>query len=249
MNRTPTPCLLRPKPVAHPRLRLFCFPYAGGSAAIYHQWPTCTPADTEVLAVQYPGRATRLREAPITDLDLLLDDIEVTIVPLLDRPFAFFGHSMGATVAYELARRLQAKQKPLPAHLFLSGRSAPHFPAAKSTLHTLPDQDFLASVRAMNGTPAELLEHSELMEMMLPVIRADFQLLETWQHEAAAPLDLPISVFGGLADDGVPLENLDAWAAYTTGKMKRHMFPGDHFFLHQQYPAILNIINRALDSE
>jgi medium-chain acyl-[acyl-carrier-protein] hydrolase len=202
-----------------------------------------------VLAVQYPGRATRLRESPLKNLDLLLDDIEQAIAPLLDKPFAFFGHSMGATVSYELTRRLQASQKTLPMHLFLSGRSAPQLPVVKSPVHHLPDQEFLESMRDLNGTPTELLAHSELMEMMLPVIRADFQMLETWKYQASSPLDIPVSVFGGLADDGVPLENLDAWAACTTGKMKRHIFPGDHFFLHQQYPAMLNIINRALSSE
>jgi medium-chain acyl-[acyl-carrier-protein] hydrolase len=167
----------------------------------------------------------------------------------LDKPFAFFGHSMGATVSYELTRRLQANQKPLPMHLFLSGRSAPHLPVVKPPVHHLPDQEFLESMRDLNGTPTELLAHIELMEMMLPVIRADFQMLETWKYQASSPLNIPVSVFGGLADDGVPLENLDAWAACTTGKMKRHIFPGDHFFLHQQYPAMLNIINRALSSE
>ena len=249
MQNAPNPCFLRPKPIANPRLRLFCFPYAGGSASIYHQWPACTPADIEVIAVQYPGRATRLREPLRTNLNLLLDDIEDAIIPLLDKPFAFFGHSMGATVVYELTRRLHASQKPLPIHLFFSGRSAPHLPAVKPPVHGLPDKEFLDSMRNLNGTPAELLEHAELMEMMLPIIRADFQLLETWQHHPSPPFNVPVSVFGGLADDGVPLENLDAWAACTTGKMKRHMFPGDHFFLHQQYPAMLNIINRALSCE
>ncbi|MGZ3237415.1 MAG: thioesterase II family protein [Burkholderiaceae bacterium] len=249
MQNAPNPCFIRPKPVANPRLRLFCFPYAGGSAAIYHQWPSHVSTDIELLAIQYPGRATRLREPLRKNLNLLLDDIEQAITPLLNKPFAFFGHSMGATVAYELTRRLYAGQKPLPMHLFFSGRSAPHLPAVKPPVHNLPDKEFLESMRNLNGTPAELLEHSELMELMLPIIRTDFQLLETWEHQASPPFNIPVSVFGGLADDGVPLENLDAWAACTTGKMKRHMFPGDHFFLHQQYPAMLNIINRALSSE
>jgi medium-chain acyl-[acyl-carrier-protein] hydrolase len=244
-----SPCVLRPKPVSNPRLRLFCFPYAGGAASVYHQWPTHLPADMEMAAAQYPGRATRMREPLCKDLNHLLDDLEQGITPLLDRPFAFFGHSMGATVAYELTRRLRAAHKPLPQYLFVSGRSAPHLPPLKPPIHHLPDGEFLESMRNMNGTPAELLDHQELMEMMLPIIRADFQILETWTYQDAAPFTIPISVFGGITDDGVPLENLDAWASCTTGKMKRHMFPGDHFFLNQQYPAMLNIINRALSSE
>lgn len=236
----------RPRPVSNPRLRLFCFPYAGGSATVYHQWAAAVPADIELLPVQYPGRATRLNEAPCTALVPLLDDIEQAILSLLDRPFAFFGHSMGATVAFELSRRLHAAGKPVPVHLFLSGRNAPQLPATRQPIHALPENEFIDAMRNMNGTPAEILEHRELMEMMMPIIRADFQTLETWQHQTEPLIDIPMSVFGGIADDAVPLENLDAWSACTSGKMKRHVFPGDHFFLHQQYPAMLNIITRAL---
>jgi medium-chain acyl-[acyl-carrier-protein] hydrolase len=249
MQNKPNPCFLRPKLVANPRLRLFCFPYAGGSAAIYHQWPACIPADIELVAVQYPGRATRLREPPCKRLNLLLDDIGQAIPSLLDRPFAFFGHSMGATVAFELIRRLQAAQQPLPQHLFVSGRSAPQLPPVKRPIHNLPDNEFFDAMREFNGTPSEILEHQELMEMMLPIIRADFQTLETWEYQPSPPFDIPVSVFGGIGDNGVPLENLDAWASCTTARMKRHMFPGDHFFLHQHYPAMLNIISRAIASE
>ncbi|CAN5459488.1 alpha/beta fold hydrolase [soil metagenome] len=239
---------LRPRPMTAPRIRLFCFPYAGGSASLFHQWPARAPADVELLAVQYPGRATRLREAPLTSLDALLDGLEQAIMPLLDRPFAFFGHSMGATVAYELTRRLESSQQALPAFLFLSGRSAPQLPPVKPPIHALPDHEFVEALRNFNGTPVELLEHEELMLMMMPTLRADFQLLETWSHRERAPLDIPISVFGGLDDQSVPLENLDAWAACTSHKLKRHLFPGDHFFLHQQSDGMLNIIGRALSA-
>jgi medium-chain acyl-[acyl-carrier-protein] hydrolase len=241
-----SPCFLKPKPIASPRLRLFCFPYAGGSASIFRQWPPRLPFDIELLAAQYPGRATRLREAPCKDLRQILDDIEQAIAPLLDRPYAFFGHSMGATVAFELTRRLVGAKKPLPKHLFLSGRSAPQLPPTRAPLHDLPEEEFIDVMRELNGTPAELFEHREVLQMMLPVIRADFQALETWQYQGSCPFDIPVSVFGGIADDGVPLKHLDAWASCTTGRFKRHMFPGDHFFLHQQADAILNIIGRTL---
>lgn len=242
-------CFLRPKPLAQPRLRLFCFPYAGGSATVYHSWPASLPNDIELLAAQYPGRATRLREAPCLRLDAILDDLEQSIAALLDRPYAFFGHSMGATIAFELARRLQASSKPLPKHLFLSGRSAPQLPPVKQAIHALDEAEFMAAMREMNGTPAEILEHRELMEMMLPILRADFQALETWEYRSSAPLAIPVSVFGGIGDDGVPMENLDAWSAVTTGKFKRHMFPGDHFFLNHHHSAMLNIVSRALSSD
>lgn len=245
---TPSPWFLRPKPVTNPKFRLFCFPYAGGAASIYHQWPSGLPADIELVAVQYPGRGTRLREAPMDNLNILLDGIETAIAPLLDRPFAFFGHSMGATVAFELTRRLQTSHKPLPKNLFISGRAAPHMPPLREPIHLLSDADFMDTMRDLNGTPSELLEHRELMEMMLPMIRADFKALETWQHQPSPPFDIPLSAFGGLSDPGVSIERLDAWDEYTTQKMKRHLFPGDHFFLHQQQLPMLNIISRAIAS-
>lgn len=237
---------VRPRPVAAPRLRLFCFPYAGGSAAAYHQWPSALPADIEVVAAQYPGRATRMREAPCTRLEALLDDMETGIAPLLDRPFAFFGHSMGATVAHELTRRLLAAGSALPRHLFLSGRSAPQLAPRRTPIHALPHEEFIATLRDFSGTPAEILEHRELMEMMVPMIRADFEALETWKYQASAALPIPVSAFGGIADEAVPMENLDAWSVCTSERFKRHMFPGGHFFLQQHYPAMLNIVARAL---
>jgi medium-chain acyl-[acyl-carrier-protein] hydrolase len=246
MQNKTSACFLRPKPVIDPRARLFCFPYAGGSAAIYHQWPAHLPTDVELLAIQYPGRASRLREPPCTQLDVLLDEIEQGIAPLFERPFAFFGHSMGASVAFELTRRMVAADKPLPQQLFLSGRTAPQLAQETLPIHALPEREFIDALRTLNGTPTELLEHSELMEMMLPTLRADFQSLETWEYRATAPLNIPISVFGGIEDKSVPIEKLEAWADCTTHKLKRHLFPGDHFFLHQQSLGMLNIIGRAL---
>lgn len=243
-----SPAFLRPRPQPQARMRLFCFPYAGGSASIYHAWPALLPADVELVAVQYPGRATRVHEPPCIRLGDLLDGLETAIPPLLDLPFAFFGHSMGATVAHELTRRLRAAGKPLPRHLFLSGRGAPQLPSTKRPIHALPEEEFLAAMREFNGTPSEILEHKELMELLLPVIRADFEALETWQYLEETLCNVPISAFGGIADNGVPLEHLDAWAACTSARFKRHVFPGDHFFLHQHFPAMLNIVSRALAS-
>lgn len=240
-------CFIRPRAATVPRMWLICFPYAGGAATAYHHWPSMLPADVELIAVQYPGRATRMREAPCHRLEDLLADVEKAMGILLDRPYAFFGHSMGATVAYELTRRLLASGGPGPRQLFLSGRSAPQLPPRRLPIHALPHEQFIDTLREFSGTPAEVLEHRELMEMMVPIMRADFEALETWKHEATPPFDIPVSVFGGLSDEAVPMESLDAWSTCTTGRFKRHMFPGRHFFLQQHANAMLNIVARALD--
>lgn len=213
---------------------------------MYRQWPMHLSNDIELVAVQYPGHATRLAEAPFTQMNVLLDHLEQAITSLLDRPFALFGHGMGATVAFELTRRLQLTQQPLPQQLFVSGCSAPQLPVSKLPIHALPDQAFLDAIRTMNDIPPEVLEQSELMGIMLPILRADFQMIETWQYRPSPPFRVPISVFGGFDDPEVPTENLNAWAACTTGEMKCHLFSGDYFFLNEQGSAMLATMNRAL---
>jgi medium-chain acyl-[acyl-carrier-protein] hydrolase len=189
-----------------------------------------------------------MREPACHRLESLLEDIESGMAPMLDRPYAFFGHSMGSTVAYELTRRQLASGQSLPRHLFFSGRSAPQLPSQRPPIHALPHEEFIETLREFSGTPGEVLQHRELMEMMVPILRADFEALETWQYEAAPPFNIPISAFGGLSDKAVPMENLDAWASCTTARFKRHMFPGGHFFLQQHFPAMLNIVARALEN-
>lgn len=220
-------------------LRLFCFPYAGGGAPIFHGWPQQLPPDIEVLALQPPGRGARLREAPFTRIAQLADAVAGAVAPYLDRPVALFGHSMGALVAFELARRLETAGVP-PLHLFVSGRRAPHLPPERPALHPLPEAEFRDELRRLNGTPAEVLEHAELMEMMVPILRADFEAVETYTCHDAPPLTCPVTAFGGEADPDVEPDALAAWEQHTTGRFAARMFPGDHFFLnHPQTQAVL----------
>jgi medium-chain acyl-[acyl-carrier-protein] hydrolase len=235
-----------PRPLANPKLNLFCFPYAGGSAAVYHQWHEYLPPDVQLVAVQYPGHGTRIQASPCTELETLLDDIEMTVGPLLDRPFVFFGHSMGATVAFELTRRLHRSGLTMPKHLFLSGRGAPHMPPLRDPIHHLSDKEFWDEIRSLNGTPPEILQHKELMALVLPALRADFKLIESWKHTESLLLNVPMLVFGGINDEHVPAHYLDAWAHHTTCVVQRHMFPGDHFFLHQAFPVMLKLMQEAL---
>lgn len=235
-----------PKPNPQARLRLFCFPYAGGSALIYRAWPNLLPADIEVQLLQLPGRGKRLREAPYTDLLKMVADIAPVIRPLLDKPFAFFGHSMGALIGFELTHLLRAEHHLQPAHLFVSGRSAPQLPDTDPPTYELPEEEFVQELRRLGGTPHEVLEHPELMHLMIPLLRADFSVCQTYAFTERPPLSCPLTAFGGLQDHEVPRENLEAWNELTTAACKVRMLPGDHFFLRTSQQQLLQTIAQEL---
>ena len=226
------------------RLRLFCFPYAGAGALIFRAWSDGLPADIEVCPVQLPGRGTRLMERPFTQLSPLVEALAQALVPLLDRPFAFFGHSLGALVSFELARRVRRQYGVQPVRLFVSASRAPQIPHRGPSIHTLPEKDFLAELSRLNGTPSELLGHEELMEIMLPLLRADFAVYETYVYSTEPPLNCPISAFGGLQDHRVKDSDLEAWRAQTSESFSLRMLPGDHFFLKQ--PLLLQVLSQEL---
>jgi medium-chain acyl-[acyl-carrier-protein] hydrolase len=232
------------KPAPETRLRLFCFPYAGAGALIFRTWSDGLPADVEVCPVQLPGRGTRSSERPFTHLSTLVEALAEALAPLLDKPFAFFGHSLGALVSFELARRVRSRYGVNPSRLFVSAGRAPQIPRRGPAIHTLPEKEFLAELRRLNGTPSELLEHRELMELMLPLLRADFALFETYVYASEPPLGCPISAFGGLQDRRVQDSDLEAWRTQTSKEFSLQMFPGDHFFLSQ--PALLRVLAEEL---
>jgi medium-chain acyl-[acyl-carrier-protein] hydrolase len=247
--RTParSPWLLSFRAAVHPRLRLVCFPYAGGNAAAYRSWATAFPPDIEVLGVQLPGRGTRFKEPLSTRLAPLLDALALEVTKLgEDAPFAFFGHSMGALLAFELARELRRRGAPLPTHLFVAGHRAPGLPERNAPIHHLSDAEFLTALRRYGGMPASVLEQPELMEMVLPIVRADFALVEAWRDIQGAPLDLPITAFRGDNDANATAEEMDSWRAHTLGEFILHTLPGDHFFIQSAEPALLDRVTRAL---
>jgi surfactin synthase thioesterase subunit len=214
--------------------RLFCFSYAGGGAAIYRPWALGMPAHVEVAAVMLPGRESRLREAPATSMGELLQGLLPALLPQLGRPFAFFGHSMGALVAYETARALQRRGAPAPAKLLLSGRRAPHLPETDPPLHHLDDDAFVAEIdRRYKGIPAEILEHRELLEILLPGLRADMTVIETHRHDAGATFAGAITVYGGVDDARAPREHLLAWQQHTEYPLGVRQFAGGHFYFNE----------------
>lgn len=227
------------------RMRLFCFPYAGGGASIFRRWTT--PPDVEICAVQLPGREDRFTEPPSRAVTDLIPQLAEALQPFLDRPYAFFGHSMGAIIAFELASQL-AREHRAPAHLFVSGRRAPHLPARKPPLHTLPDAEFERELGALNGTPRAVLDDRELMALMAPILRADFTLCETYGLRAREPIDVPIDVFGGTADPETTPSELEGWREHTRVFGGVRLFPGDHFYLQDHAPALVDAMLRGLRS-
>ncbi len=235
----------RPNPRAS--LRLFCFPYSGASASIFCAWPDNLLPSVEVCPVELPGRGTRLAEPPYARLEPFVQAVAQALLPFLDKPFALFGHSLGALACFELARHLRRYHSLNPACLFVSGHSAPQIPDTEPPIHDLPEADFMEKVRSLNGTPEEVLQHEELRQLILPILRADFAMCGTFTYEADCPLDCPISAYGGLQDSYVTRNDLDAWREQTNASFSLRMFPGDHFFINTARPLVLRTLARELD--
>lgn len=227
-------------------VRLFCFPYAGGGSLIYRHWAKALPATIEVVRAHLPGREGRLKEPPFTRLEPLITELVEAIHPFLDKPFVFFGHSMGGLISFELTRRVQKEYGSLPVHLFISAYSAPHVHDEFTVNYTLPEPEFIEEVRRLNGTPSGVLDHPELKNLVLRLIRADFELCQTHSHIPGPPLYCPISVFGGLQDKEINSTNLEAWRHYTTGPFVLHLLPGDHFFINSSQGRLLECMLRDL---
>jgi medium-chain acyl-[acyl-carrier-protein] hydrolase len=242
-----TPWLVRFKASPRARLRLFCFPYAGGSTHIFRRWPESLPDFVEVCAVQPPGRGGRLGEEPFKRLDELVDAAASALGPFIDMPFAFFGHSMGAMIGFELARRLRCLGAQAPEYLFVAACRAPRLAGERVITYGLPESEFIEELRRLGGTPAEVLANEDLLRLMLPLLRADFAVSQTYSYTEGPPLDCSLAAFGGLCDKEVNRESLALWSEYTTARFSLHMLPGDHFFLHSSQSALLEIVTRELE--
>ena len=238
--------LTTPLPQLAATIRLFCFPPAGAGASLFHGWAEALPSLIEVSAVHLPGREVRIAEPPFTRMGALVEAVSREIELAADRPFALFGHSLGGWVAFELARKLRAAGGPTPSLLLVAGCGAPHVAEPNARIHDLPDAEFLAAVRALNGIPEAALAHPELIELMLPTLRADFTVYETYRYTDAPVLGCPITAFGGREDPRVPRSALEAWSAQTTGRFDLRMFDGDHFFLNTARAELLRSIAEEL---
>ncbi len=239
---------LQPRRCPNPRLRLFCFPYAGGSAAIFSHWPDYVPADIEIWPVQLPGRQNRLSERPLAEISAVVQAFTPVLQEHLDIPFVFFGHCMGAHLSFEVARQLRRQGSQMPVHLFVSARRAPQLPDPNPRFHLLNDALFLKTVRKLNRLPEEFVEDEELARLTISTLQADFRALEMYSYTDEKPFNCPISVFGGTEDASVSTDELVPWHDQTTGMFRIHLLPSEHFFIHSHQAHILKIISQELDS-
>jgi medium-chain acyl-[acyl-carrier-protein] hydrolase len=239
--------IVRPQAVADPALRLLCFHHAGGTASYFREWAEDVPPDVEVCAIQLPGRESRFGEPLIADLPTLLEPLSRAVLPLLDRPYVLFGHSLGALVAFELARYVRRTGDRQPRHLFAAGRIAPHLRDVTRSLHTLADDVLVEElVQRYDAIPEEVRREPELMELLIPVIRADLTIIGTYDHQEEAPLICPITVFGGATDRSTSHDQLAAWQEHTAGSCKVHVLDGDHFFIRSRRLELLRLITQEL---
>ena len=230
-----------------PALRLFCFPYSGASAACYRPWVDAMPQRVELQALQYPGRRNRIGESALTTMDSLVDALESVLLPYLEGPYAFFGHSMGAMVAFSLCQRLQRDERPLPEHLYLSGCMAPQNRHLERCVADLSDDELMEELRKLGQTPDRVLASPELMDLYLPLIRADFAVFESCHPDPKHPLACPITVYGGTADPRVKALALGDWHSSTTSGFNIELFDGDHFFIHDPLSAFVGSFAQRVD--
>lgn len=229
-------------------LRLFCFPYAGGNAGIFDAWPALLPDGVEVFAVQAPGRANRFGEAPIGVLADKVSALHAAITPYLDLPHVFLGHSNGALTAFELARRVEGAGNTNLRHLVISGKRAPHLPRNLPLLHKLPDAELVEQLRELAATPTEILDRPEVLEVFLPMLRADFALSEVGTIARAPALRARCTLFFGREDD-MERDDMLAWNEYVHGTPTLREFDGSHFFINEQRDAYLAALHELLLAE
>lgn len=216
-----------------PRRRLFCMPYAGAGVAPYRLWSRSLPDDIEVLALQLPGREARMREAPLRSIAAMVDEVRPAVEALSDLPYAIFGHSMGALVAFELAADLERRDTRPPSHLFVSARRSPEEPEPRPPIHELPELEFLDEMQARYGAvPDAIRAERELLDLLLPVVRADIGAVETYVMSPGTVVTCPVDVYGGVHDTHPFPAQLPRWERVAGRPVRVRLFEGDHFFVN-----------------
>jgi len=234
---------------ANASVRLFCFPYAGGNESAYRHWQQKLPESIEVLPVQLPGRGSRLKEPPYSELRPLVHAASEALAAEIEKPFALFGHSMGGLIAFELARELRKQHGIQPVHLFISAKCSPRQRPEDPAVGRLSDAALIEVLERYEGTPQDVLNDAELMRLVLPVIRADMALCNSYVYEPGPPLECPITVFGGLDDHVSSRACLEPWKDYTKGPFTLRMLPGGHFFINTWTVPVFEVIRQELKTD
>jgi medium-chain acyl-[acyl-carrier-protein] hydrolase len=228
---------------------MICFPYAGGHAGIFKSWAAELEPLVDVYGIQLPGRGHGRKEPPAEHVPELVADLGAALAPSLDKPFVLFGHSLGALLAFEVARWLQRHRRLVPRHLFVSGRRAPQIAWSEPPKWNLSDYEFIQHVSGLNGTPPEILENPELLHLVLPTLRADFKLNDTYEYTPSPPLTCPLTAFGGVDDEESDDERLQGWRSHTVARFSTQLFPGNHFFIHSCERELLASLRHALEDD
>jgi len=234
-----------PKPRA--TMRLFCFPFGGGGASVFHSWSDAMRDDVEVRALQLPGRETRFKEPREKDVNNLIKNIAQALAAYQDMPFAIFGYSFGSFLAFEVSRELRRQNMKMPMHLFIAALQAPQTPPAYPPIAALQDEEFVQKVEYYYQPEGEAWNNLELREFLLPVLKADVALYESHVYREEAPLMCPIDVFAGDEDRATPVELTEPWSEQTTSKMTRHVFKGGHFFIDNAVNEIQSLVSNSLN--
>ena len=230
-------------------IRLFCFHYGGGSASTFREWSKDLIDYAELIAIQLPGREERFNEPLLNNVSQIVDNLCLNFNNYLDKPFIFFGHSIGALITFEFVRALRRKGISQPEYLIVSGTKAPQIPLKKPPIHALPDLKFIEELKKYNGIPNFIIEDEDLMSIFSPIIRADFCISETYKYTNEEPLTKPIIALGGLSDDTFDSQDLLKWKEQTTDLFEHYFLPGDHFFIKSSYQQVIKIVNKVLYKE
>lgn len=228
------------------RGRLVCFPYAGGGASAYYRWPELILPDLELIRITLPGHEHRIREPLVKNIGEIIEKVSDELRFITEEPYAMFGHSMGAIIAFETCREFRRKKLPLPDHLFAAGYRAPQLPDTDNPITHLPNHEFLEKVCAYGGMPQGILNNKELLDIFVPILKADYQIIESYQYAAEPPLNCSITTFGGIADQKVSSRQIVEWEKQTKKEFKSRFFDGGHFFIKNRESELVGEINLIL---
>lgn len=228
-------------------MRLFCFPFGGGGASVFHGWIEAVGPGIEIRALQLPGRETRYSEPRVKDLEYLVEETAQAIHEYRDKPFAIFGYSFGALLAFEVSRELRRQGMAMPVHLLIAACQAPQIPDAYPPISMLGDREFVQQVEDLYEPQGEAWNHLELRNFLLPILRDDISACESYIYREEAPLSCPIDVFAGEQDRSISVGSTRHWAEQSTSTINHHVFPGGHFFIDNSADEIIALVSSALN--